>query len=36
MLLKLTDDFLAVVDNLLGVSEEALQESQGTANTSAM
>ena len=35
MFLKLTMEFLSVVDNLLGVSEETLRDSQGTANTSA-
>ena len=35
MLLQLTDDFLSVVNNLLGVNEETLQGSQGIANTSA-
>ena len=35
ILMQLTEDFLSVVDNLLDVSEETLQESQRTANTSA-
>ena len=33
--LKLTGGFYDIVDNLLYVSEETLQESQRTANTSA-
>ena len=32
---KLTEDFFAVVDNILDVNEEVLQESQHAANTSA-
>ena len=32
---KLTENFFAVVDNILDVHEAVLQESQHTANTSA-
>ena len=35
-IIKLTDDFLDIVDNILDVDQDILQESQETANTSAM
>ena len=34
--LQLTEDFLDIVDNILDVDQDILQESQETANTSAM
>ena len=34
--LQLTEDFLDIVDNILDVDQDVLQESQETANTSAM
>ena len=35
-IIKLTEDFLDIVDNILDVDQDILQESQETANTSAM